>query len=325
MSTAHSLLLPAVATALVCACDPEALDEAPLGDVEFRCPQYSPLCGTSGGNTPFTGLVIGLSLLDATYAEYKGTKVEKLTLAGGVGVVDKFWADQGELFASKVDIEGVNVVYSGQDLNGAAFSLTVNGVPVEFAIAAVQAPAPGHAYWHYMFTYRTYDMPNPKPACIESDANTFGAVVQRDLTVDPGTGDITSRENTVFVACDRGALGEISYEPLGYGFRPWETGLTVFEAATDMLRANYCDDGTAWTDYGNPLTQQNKYGIGNDPLVGGLDAVWTLNGAVCLGELLRGGRKYEDIDCANKPPKCKDAEGVAMYQQGGGRFITFTY
>lgn len=154
-------------------------------------------------------------------------------------------------------------------------------------------PAPGHDYWHYTFTYKTDDMAGPRPA-------------QKDLNVDPDTGDITHRANTVFVACLRGAIGEISYEPLGYGFRPWETGLTVFEAATDMLRANYCDDGKAWTEYGNPLTQQNKYGVGNDLLMGGLDAVWTLDGAICLGSTLRGGRKYDDIVCDNKPPKCTD-------------------
>jgi hypothetical protein len=321
MSTTHELLFTTVATALVCACDPEALDAAPLGDVELRCSPLAPLCGTGSGNTPFTGLVIGLSLLDTTYAEHEGTKVEKLTLAGGIGVVDAFWAKQGELFASKVDIEGVNVEYSGYDLTGAIFSLSVNDIPVEFVIVDVLEPAPGHDYWHYTFTYQSNDMANPEPACVASDANDFGAVVQRDLEVDPKTGDITFRANTVFVACDRGALGEISYEPLGYGFRPWVTGLSVFEAATDMLRANYCDDGKSWTDYGNQIAQQNKYGISNDALPGGLDGVWTVTGAICLGENLRGGRTYDDIQCAVKPPKCTDAEGLAMYQLQG-RFIT---
>jgi hypothetical protein len=317
MLTAHKSLLAAALLPLVTACDPAESGPAIDDDVEFRCHWTNPNCDTS--NTPFTGLVIGLSLLDTTFAEHEGTQVHKLTLSGGIGLVDSFWAHEGQLFAQKG-----TTVYSGYTLDDAVFSLTVDGVPVEFKITAVVGPAPGNFYWHYTFTYKTDDMVVEKPACIPTDAPDFGAVVQSDLGVYPDTGDVSYRANTVFVACLRGALGEISYEPLGYGFRPWVTGLPVFEGATDMLRANYCDDGTPWTEYGNPLAQQNKYGIGNDVLVGGLDAVWTLDGAICLGETLRGGRKYDDIVCDNKPPKCTDAEGLARYQ-AEGRFITHTF
>lgn len=319
MSTAYKSLIAAAALSLVTACDPEEFGSAADDAVEFRCHWSNPLCQDTS-NTPFTGLVIGISLLDTTGAEHEGTEVHKLTLAGGIGVADKFWADQGQLFAKKG-----TTVYSGFGLLGAAFSLTVNGVPLVLRITDVDAPALGHLYWRYVFSYQTDDMVQEGPACIPTGADDFGAVVQRDVDVDGTTGDITYRANTVFIACLRGAMGEISYEPLGYGFRPFELGLTAFEAATDMLRANYCDDGTAWTKYGNQLAQQNKWNIGNDVLNGHLDAVWGMDGAVCLGESLRGGRSYDDIVCDNKPPKCTDAEGLTMYQQTDARFITHAF
>lgn len=321
MLTAHKPLFLAALLSLVTACDPADAGPVIDDDVEFRCHWTNPACQDTS-NTPFTGLVLGISLLDTTYAEHKGTKVEKVALPA-VGVVESFWAHQGQLFARKMTADGP-IVFSGVELNGAVFSLLVNEVPVELHITGVIAPGPGDFYWHYTFQYKTKDMVSPKPACIPTDPPDWGAVVQSNLEVDPDTGDISARPNTVFVACLRGALGEISYEPLGYGFRPWETGLMVFEAATDMLRANYCDDGIPWTEYGNQIAQQNKYGIGNGVLGGHLDAVWTLDGAICLGENLRGGRKYEHIVCDNKPPLCSDAEGLLMYQQSG-RFITHAF
>lgn len=309
MFTAHRLLL---ATLALAACDSPELDPTFGDEVQFRCTPPDPLCGTSGGNTPFTGLWHpDLSALDTAWGDYDGTVVQSLTLPV-LGPADSFRAHKGELLAK---IDGIE--HGGYALEGAVFEITVDTKPITLTITDVVGPDPGNLYWHYTIFYDSPELayPNPIPACLPAAGLDFGAVVQSDMVIDAKTGDISARPNTLFIACVRGVMGEASYEPLGYGFRPFSMGLTRFEWLSRMIRADYCGDGTPWTVYGNPLAQRNKFGLGDDLLTGRFDAVWGPDGALCLGERLRPGFDYDTIDCGSKPkpPKCTAEEGLALY------------
>ncbi|MBZ5710206.1 ADYC domain-containing protein [Nannocystis pusilla] len=313
--TARRFALATTTLALVAACDP-ALDAPVVDDeVTFRC---DPLKGTCGpiSNTPFTG-ALNISPLDTQGNLYENIQVHDVILFNSI-VLDEFWAEDGQLFGRKG-----TVTFSGINFLGARFELTAWGEDLALLITQVTPPPGVEVFWLYQFEW-TDDNGSDNPVCLPTEpTGDLRAVVHADLVIDGATGDVTSRPDTVYIACLRGAAGEIAYGPLGYGFRPFEVGLAAFEAAMDFLRANYCDDGKSWTEYGQPISYADKWGIGGGVQLGHTDAVWGLNGALCIGSELRAGFTYDDIECPSgtKPPKCSDATAAATYL-ASGRFWT---
>lgn len=86
-----------------------------------------------------------------------------------------------------------------------------------------------------------------------------------------------------------------------------------------FIRADYCGDGTSWTENGQPISYEDKWGIGAGVELGHTDAVWGMHGALCLGEELRAGFTYDDIECpaGTKPPRCKEVAAEALYLAHG--------
>ncbi|MFY0534096.1 ADYC domain-containing protein [Nannocystis pusilla] len=93
----------------------------------------------------------------------------------------------------------------------------------------------------------------------------------------------------------------------GFGYRPFELGLARFEAILRVILADYCGEGTSWTEVGTLIDLVDKWNVG---LGGGTvtDAVWGLDGAVCIGAQPRIF-PYSDIKCDTKakPPMCGTA------------------
>lgn len=296
---------------LALACDPAVSDPTELDDVDFRC--TTPTCGINM-NTPFTG-ALGISPLDTLGHTVEDIRVDAVVLPG-VGTLDKFWAYHGQLFGKKGEL-----VYSGSSFFGADFRLIAGGVPLSLKVAAVDPPTAPEVFWLYLFEWDEGGG-GTDPVCMPANGD-LRAVVHENLVIDPSTGVASARPNTVYIACKRGAAGEIALQDLGYGFRPWELGLDAFTGAMRMLRADYCGDGKAWTEFGQPLTYSDKWNIGAG-FQGHTDAAWGLNGALCIGgESLRAGFTYDDIECASgpKPPMCDDAE-AKQYYITQGRFWT---
>ncbi len=301
MTTARNFLFATAAltamTAMttLAACDPEQIDPASVGELEFRCNPLFSACGPIG-NTPFTGS-LSLSPLDTQGNLYQDIAVDSVALAGGSIILDDFWAFEGQLYGRKGTI-----TYEGMDFVDAEFRLTAWGDPISLVISGVTPPPVGEPFWLYMFEWD--DGPGgTEPVCIPG--GDLRAIVHGDLTINPETGAVSARPDTVYIACLRGAAGEAAYAPLGYGFRPFEHGLAAFQGAMHFLRADYCGDGKTWTEYGEPITYIDKWNVGTTPLTGHTDAVWGLHGALCIGSSLRAGFTYADIQCAGpKPPEC---------------------
>lgn len=307
MPTALRLSL-ATALTLFTACDPEP--DAADDELQFRCNPLTSFCGPIG-NTPFTGS-LNLSPLDTEGKLFQDIKVDKVVLFGTV-VLDEFWADEGQLFGSSGD-----TFYSGSQFTNAAFHLMAWGEPIVLRISAATPPPLGEPFWLYLFQWDN-GLGGTHPACEPTGSGDLRAVVHDDLVIDPDTGAVSARANTVYIACLRGAAGEVAYRPIGYGFRPFELGLPAFEAAMRFLRADYCGTGKSWTQYGEKITYVDKWGISAVPFNGHTDAVWGMQGALCIGEDLRAGHTYEDIECdaVAKPPKCSDIEAKALYLPQG--------
>jgi len=308
-------LLPLLPLLFAAACDP-ADGAFADGEVEFRCNPVVQICSPFG-NTEFTG-ALNLSPLDTQGNLYKDIQVNQVTLAGGTVVLDDFWAYHGQLWG-RVQNGTITTYYSGAQFAGAEFDLTAWGDPIILRILGVSPPiAPETHYWEYTFEWDD-GSPGTHPVCIPAEpGGQVSAIVHENLDINAETGDAFARPNTVYIACLRGAAGEAAHRGLGYGFRPFQVGIAAFEGAMRFLRADYCGDGKTWTQYGETLTYMDKWGIANS-WQGHTDAVWGLNGALCIGQDLRAGNTYDDVLCPGgpKPPLCDDTAAKALYYASG--------
>ncbi len=130
------------------------------------------------------------------------------------------------------------------------------------------------------YTFKTFDgNGQPTPICGVDVSGKYTAVPFADVTVDTATGHLAPRPATLYLACTSGAVGKA----IVWGYRPWERALPEFEAATRMVRADYCYDGMSWTENGTALQVKDKFNINTfvdatDPT----EVVWTGTGAACL-------------------------------------------
>ncbi len=94
------------------------------------------------------------------------------------------------------------------------------------------------------------------------------------LAVDPDTGAFSSAADTLYTACRSGAVGKA----VSWNYAPWEWGSDVHELATFAVRADYCGDGTPYTEEGNRVQLDDDLGI-NDFVDGSFsdEAAWDLS------------------------------------------------
>lgn len=315
MSAVDKLLF-AVSLTFIPACDPEEVVGDPEGEAQFRCVPFD--CPPPIGNTQWMGSLRPISPLDTTWNEYKGITVDTLEHNGEVALA--FGATEGNLWA---DFDGPNgtVRRSGNALVGAKFTLDVAGEQKFLIINSVAGWNIADPYWRYGLLWDDDGdglLHHPEEAC-EVDENNIAqkAIVHGGFDIDTETGDVVARQNTVYFACGRGAVGKAPLTSKGYGFRPSKLGLARFEAVLRFILADYCGDGNSWTENNTPIHYEDKYNIG----AGGgtfTDAVWGTDGALCLGLQLRL-YTYDDIECPNtdKPPLCASVGAQTLYDAQG--------
>ncbi|MBK7828725.1 ADYC domain-containing protein [Nannocystis sp.] len=271
-----SLLI--VSAGLVAGCDGiEGVDED-LGEVTLR-----PGGGGFGGvwlNTSLIGATL-FSEIDLKGASHDGVRFNGLQIrrpgdqwltASSVSAVD------GNLKA-KVG----TTTYSGADLVGSRWQLTLvegeddEGVAAEIWIASHVQVSPDES----RYVFETLDLEgNVVPVCDADSAGNHTLIPIKDVTVDAMTGAMATRKDTVYLACTSGAVGKA----IVWGYKPWDRVLSDFEVATRVVRADYCFDGTPWTETGTSLQLRDKYNINtfvhaSDPT----EVVWTKTGAACVG------------------------------------------
>lgn len=176
------------------------------------------------------------------------------------------------------------------------------------------------------FFFYTFDYPNPinpkevLPACKDTLDPVTGqsigtkAVAIEDIAVDTDTGVIKQREKMVYIACVSGAVGKATT----WKFRPYDPqiGAEYFTGIVRLVRADYCGDGDSWTTVGNALQLADKWGYsGFAGTPGPTEALWTANGAACLGTPRWVTEyKYEDVTCNGaKLEPCKPNADLSTY------------
>ncbi|MCA9709781.1 MAG: hypothetical protein KDK70_28335 [Myxococcales bacterium] len=318
MRSVHGLALFILA-ALAPACatiDPDPLTEHDEAQ-EFRCPT----CGdgrdvgslnTHGNN----GLVV--DAVDTTGKEFEGSTLLAVELRGEheTGqVLHDVHAEDGVLYGT----DELGVLHSGADFEGSLWTLrldiTLFDVPpveestVEWVLKVKSFVSDG-ARTRYVFVNGPTSGNTEAFSCdMDPETGEFSAILYTDLWVDPITGTHAERPNTIYFGCISGAIGKAGM----WGYPQHEVGFQMHQAASRMVRADYCGTGHSFTQTGTPLQMTDELGIRMFPDPGkSTEAMWTESGAACLLEPRRPEHSYESVDCEGEHlPMCDPGSVLA--------------
>ncbi|HGG56863.1 MAG TPA: hypothetical protein ENK31_03595 [Nannocystis exedens] len=323
MKTLSTILTLAATLTLTLGCDAEPEVDFGAGEVSLR-----PLGGFRL-NTSFIGK-FGWSELDIrTGNVHEGTKLhmvcidpqvygDELCLIPGL---DDIWVDKGEIHGKKY-----GTVYKGLDLKNSEWHIEADsdgdGVLDSQFIAHVDdvkntATAQGTPYWAYLWTYRSWEVVGPLAAKVEQskspqpfcekdvDTGSLHSVANGRLHVDMATGDFSGDPDVVFLACFSGAVGKVQQD---WGYVNYKIGRKKHELVTRVARADYCGDGTSYTEPGTAMQIEDKWGL-NGFAVAELptEAQWVVGGAAaCLYEPRHPAVTYEMVETHCGIPTCEE-------------------
>jgi hypothetical protein len=122
-------------------------------------------------------------------------------------------------------------------------------------------------------------------------------------------GSRTPSNTVITFACPGGALAKC----IDFGYAPWSTqgGTSLapyHQACTRAIRADYCGDGTSYTQNGNQINLYDAIGVQADTVAWTPEAEWNEDGASCMSGLATR---------ATVPVTC-EAQKVAKWCAAGG-------
>lgn len=193
-----------------------------------------------------------------------------------------------------------SVIYSGYDFWGARFFGHLgDGRRATLRIAAMrQAAEPNQDLTEYWVEYRD-DWGNWYPICRDYTGTAVWAYPVKgvyDYRSGVPTGGAHFDEPTRFTfACGGGAIVKC----INLGYRPWvthngESLAPYHQACTRLLRADYCGDGSTYTQNGNRVNLYDLLGVQQDTEHWIFEAAWDENGARCFYPL---NRSHAGIPC----------------------------
>lgn len=144
------------------------------------------------------------------------------------------------------------------------------------------------------------------------DTLIAGATVIAGETYDLDTKTVEpDRPRWITIACAGSAAAKLLL--LDYGPQSSQTTPAQRQATLKMITADYCGDGTAYTENGTPLLWENVSGsVELDAQPGAVEAVWTAAGALCLD-----ATRIADVSPGCALPACDD------FDLGDGEWITY--
>ncbi|MEM9452767.1 MAG: ADYC domain-containing protein [Myxococcota bacterium] len=268
-----------------------------------------------------------LNLLGLEYDGWRLLGVDVRSDGGQMLTLSEIDAEDGVLYGQ----DELGAQYSDQDFIGSIWRLEIDPnsfepplgggaswVPWVMVIEEFIPQGPDSPQNRYVFTN------GPTPEDVEAfkcdldlETKEFSAIVYTDLDVDDD-GTHFEVADTLYIGCISGSVGKAGM----WGYPQHDVGLEVHQAATRMVRADYCGHGVSYTQTGTRLLYQDALGIKtfpeNDPVYGppgNTEAMWTASGALCLMETRRPEVGYENVLCNGAPlPMC---EGTDMLEDWG--------
>lgn len=210
-----------------------------------------------------------------------GRSLNGVALAGatlGGVALDGLALDGSELVASREGEQLRGVELAGATLRG----VLSDGGELELGITAVLAPEPGDDVFRYQVSYRS-----DGDSLALCGVNAVGAEVpaialegewdQREGVA--GGGSHVASDAFTF-ACVDAALGKC----VQLGYAPWRSVALAshHQACTRLLRADYCGDGTSFTENGRLINLYDGLGVQVDTESWLFEAEWTTEGARCI-------------------------------------------
>ncbi len=239
--------------------------------------------------------------------------------------VDSIWVDKGEIHGKKY-----GHVYSGTEFKDSEWHVKIDydhdGSLDSFFIAHIddvknQSTTQGTPYWAYLWTYRSWEVGglaaskveqqySPVPFCKKDpDTGSMHALANGRLHVDTASGEFKDHPDLMFNACFSGAVGKVQFD---WGYVHHKVLLEEHELMTRVARADYCGDGTSYTEPGTALQIEDVWGLngfGDDTL--STEAQWVVGGAAaCLYEPRHPAVTYDMVLGHCGIPQC-DELGVS--------------
>ncbi len=345
MSTPTRLVHLATLATLILAsqgCDTEPTDSGSgIPDLQFRHNHDGP----GKLNTNFLGThgeypLDNLPLKDGAEASVRVLEIRASVCQGAAGgkIAGEFSTASLGLPDIQLSADGVLGPLTVADVNNPAFTCTVSDwhwgdtfweIAVEVEVDGIletietdlwlrdmKIDAFGSRAYEWLVNYPRVDPDYEgeilyRPTCDEDNdpfadpALAFHSYLVKDLTVDTQTGWFSHTNDTMYIACTRGAVGKA----VSYGYTPWDFGTNFHQLATAMVRADYCGDGTSHTEVGTQIWL-NDYVLYNNapaPFPAVKEAEWTmaLGGASCVSTPRLGELQGQPIVCGgNTLPAC---------------------
>jgi len=180
---------------------------------------------------------------------------------------------------------------AGMDFVGARFTGNLgDGTTLQLRVDDVQPDAsPTGDVWTYGVSFLDTVDGVWKPVCPAEDGSALRAIPvmgRWDYRQGvPGEGGAKVEDSSVFTfACEEGAIAKC----VRFGYRPWAQtadGRSLadhHQACTRMVRADFCGDGTSYTQDGNWVNLYDAVGVQTDTEGWLPEAEWTPAGARCI-------------------------------------------
>ena len=272
-----------------------------------------------GGTTFNTNIIVtsALPAFDTQGGNLDGVElVSVVVFDSGVPVT----VDADSLRVNQGTIEGE--IYGGTQIEGVDFldsvwTFDVDGTTVTMTLADIETGFtaglhdPNDELYILMldpdrlvYTFQYGQSPNVVNTCAYDSIAGARAVLYGDIYVNHQNGDITDRDNTIYFGCISGAVGKSALH--GYApDNPSTQSVTVeeFELAVRAIRADYCGRGVSYTNVGNPLTYDDRYGINDHTQAGFVtEALWETGvGATCVNRIRSTGQiPFLGVNCGDR-------------------------
>lgn len=168
----------------------------------------------------------------------------------------------------------------GAQLNGMTFDIDVeiDGTPATGQIRIVSVTQSATHADVYFYRVETYKNGAWQSTCFDGGGNPTEAIALE------GNWDTVTGARTSDVGLTWACRGAALAKAVEWGYRPWvsTTHKNLHQAASRMIRADYCGNGQHHTTNGNPIDIQDHLGIQTFDSSWNIEAGWGVNGAICL-------------------------------------------
>jgi hypothetical protein len=211
------------------------------------------------------------------------------TLLGGAAIDGGTRLDSARLEGTVFHGVAGGHEFEGADFTRARFrAVTFDGTTVDLRIAGIaQEAPPDDDVWTYRVEFQNA-RGDWSPLCRDASGAEVSAIPlagrwNYGRGIAGGGAHVDDPAAFTFACKGSGAIAKCVF-PLGY--KPWKSGLAPYhQACVRMIRADYCGDGTPWTQNGRKIDVYDGAGVQQPSRPHWFfEAEWSEGGAACVSK-----------------------------------------